>query len=197
MDLHRKEMAEHRKYIADERLALTKRSLDLREKRTSSDGKEHPSLPPGHYIDENGRECDRLGPLIRTPEDIRARAIKFYGFDARELTRKAQERAQAQAAAAKLPDLSTPVSTDIHADGGTIPIKTDIHPDGRATLINSGIHASDSEKTEITGVSTPSRTSIEPEPPCEAAELNSELGTLTSALKRHAISRWSFFPSSL
>jgi len=148
MDLHRKEMAEHRKYIADERLALAKRALDLREnaplQRPDSRNSNNLFRDP-----KTGRLCDDLGPIPKTPEDIRARAIKFYRFDAEELARKAQERARAQATAPPPPDLSAP--------------------------INTNIHAGDSEKTEITGVSTPSDTSREPQPPHETPDLKCQM----------------------
>jgi hypothetical protein len=92
MDLHRKEMAEHRKHISGERLELSRRLAKVREDELAL--KKTRALTP---VPAPPPEEDELGPIATTPEGIRARAIALHGFDARELTRLAQERAKAAA----------------------------------------------------------------------------------------------------
>jgi len=111
MDLHRKEMAEHRKHISEERLELSRRLAKVREDELAL--KKTRALTP---VPAPPPEEDELGPIATTPEGIRARAIALHGFDARELTRLAQERAKA----ASLRSEKTPlINTGIDAGAST------------------------------------------------------------------------------
>ena len=83
MHLHKLDMDAHRKHINTERLALAKRLFELREQCATGNREKPSSLPPGHYIDANGRECDDLGPIPRSFDDhdaISARARKKFGI---------------------------------------------------------------------------------------------------------------------
>jgi hypothetical protein len=75
---HKVEMDAFRKDLAAERLEIQKKRLALTEKLTDARLTAGHLPPPANP--SPSRRCDHLGPLIRRPEDIEARADRKFGL---------------------------------------------------------------------------------------------------------------------
>ncbi|HEX7861408.1 MAG TPA: hypothetical protein VF773_13830 [Verrucomicrobiae bacterium] len=90
-----------KKDIADRTLALREKTLDFqREKLAALNSKLNTknsklaqrALPPGHYINEDGRLCDNLGPIAQNLQEINDRVRKQFGITPEESARRAELR---------------------------------------------------------------------------------------------------------
>ncbi|HEX7861561.1 MAG TPA: hypothetical protein VF773_14595, partial [Verrucomicrobiae bacterium] len=83
-----------KKDIADRTLALREKTLDFqREKLADLNSKLNTknsklALPPSHYLNEDARECDHLGPYASNREELSERARIHFGVPKEEWDRR-------------------------------------------------------------------------------------------------------------